>query len=217
MKGLLIKDFRLLKNQKSFLLTFLLIGVGMLFTELDSFLIISYLTFLFSAFAVSSISYDELDNGFAFLFTLPVSRRGYVAEKYLFGLLFGGGAWFISTLLTTVIAAFRQGEGLLEIFPAVFVYLVMILIYLSIVLPIQLKFGAEKGRLIILGTVILIYLAGFLLTRGLRYLNDHENIYLAGALKENYVAAAVVFAAVSIMLFVLSYALSVRIMEKKQV
>lgn len=197
MRGLLIKDFRLLKNQKSFLLTFLLIGVGMLFTELDSFLIISYLTFLFSAFAVSSISYDELDNGFAFLFTLPVSRRGYVAEKYLFGLLFGGGAWFISTLLTTVIAAFRQGEGLLEIFPAVFVYLVMILIYLSIVLPIQLKFGVEKGRLIILGTVILIY--------------------LAGALKENYVAAAVVFAAVSIVLFVLSYALSVHIMEKKQV
>lgn len=216
MKGLLIKDFRLMKNQKNFFAVFLLIGAGMLFMGLDAFLVVSYLTFLFSTLAVSTVSYDEFDNGFAFLFTLPVSRRGYVGEKYLFGLLSGGSAWCVSILLAAVIAAFRQGEGLGEIFPAVFLYPAMILIFLSIALPIQLKFGVEKGRLIMMGTIILIYLAGFLLIRGLNYLNDHGEIPLAGVLKDNFVAAGVFSAAACIVFFALSYALSVRIMEKKE-
>ena len=34
---------------------------------------------------MSSISYDEFDNGNAFLFSLPITRKDYVLEKYIFG------------------------------------------------------------------------------------------------------------------------------------
>lgn len=37
--------------------------------------------------AVGTLSYDETDNGLAFLMTLPVDRKTYVREKYLFILI----------------------------------------------------------------------------------------------------------------------------------
>ena len=74
MKGLLIKDFRLMKVQKNFLTLITVIGVFMaLFSENVSYTI-GFISFIFSLFSISSISYDELDNGNAFLFSLPVTR-----------------------------------------------------------------------------------------------------------------------------------------------
>ena len=47
---------------------------------------------------LGTLSYDEFDRGYSFLFTLPVSKRGYVKEKYVLGLLFCGGIWLLSVL-----------------------------------------------------------------------------------------------------------------------
>ena len=56
---------------------------------------IGFLTFVMSLFSVSSISYDEFDNGNAFLFSLPITRTTYVVEKYCFGLILGLSAWTV--------------------------------------------------------------------------------------------------------------------------
>ena len=88
MTGLLIKDFRLLKVQKNFfaLITFILFG-QILFAE-NNFFAISFASLTFSLLSISTVSYDEFDNGNPFLFSLPVTRKGYVLEKYCFGLIF---------------------------------------------------------------------------------------------------------------------------------
>ena len=69
MKGLLIKDFKLLKVQKNSFLLILCIAIGMeIFTNsTSSSFIIGYLSFVATLFTLSSISYDEFDNGNAFL------------------------------------------------------------------------------------------------------------------------------------------------------
>ena len=100
MKGLLIKDFKLLKNQKNFFIILIAIVIGMSAYMEDVSFIIGYLTFICSMFTLSSISYDEFDNGYAFLFSLPITRKGYVLEKYSFGLIVG----IISCLFATTIA-----------------------------------------------------------------------------------------------------------------
>ena len=83
MTGLLVKDFKLMATQKNFFLVILLIVIGMIsFTEDVSFPL-GFLTFALSLFTLSTISYDEFDNGYAFLFTLPITRVGYVLEKIL--------------------------------------------------------------------------------------------------------------------------------------
>lgn len=85
MKGLLIKDFKLLKGQKQFLAAVLVVTIVFMTTNTSLSFIISYITVMMGMITLTTISYDEYENGMGYLFTLPVSRKGYVREKYLFG------------------------------------------------------------------------------------------------------------------------------------
>ena len=82
MKGLLVKDFKLMKGQKNFFLIIAAIAASTAFFSDDTSFFMGFLPFILSMFALSTISYDEFDNGNAFLFTLPISRTGYTIEKY---------------------------------------------------------------------------------------------------------------------------------------
>ena len=83
MRGLLQKDLCLLVQRSRILLVMIGVGILMGFSADGSF-VIGYLTMLCAILAISTISYDEFDNGNAFLFTLPISRKSYVVEKYVF-------------------------------------------------------------------------------------------------------------------------------------
>ena len=144
MKGLLIKDIRLLKNQKHFFLIVGLVGAMLMFTSEEPSFVISYMTFVFSMFTLSSVSYDEYDNGMAFLFSLPISRKKYVREKYLFGLLLGGTAWTVATAVVSAYVMWKnQDTDWTSWLATACIYLALFLVFLLIILPIQLKFGAE--------------------------------------------------------------------------
>ena len=69
MKGLFIKDFKLMLLQKNFLLIILVIVIGMMAFTDDVVFPLGFLSFVASLFTVSTISYDDFDNGNAFLFT----------------------------------------------------------------------------------------------------------------------------------------------------
>ena len=62
MKGLIIKDFKLLMMQKSFFVTLTIVAIFFGITT-DSIFVIGFLTMICSMFALSTISYDEFDNG----------------------------------------------------------------------------------------------------------------------------------------------------------
>ena len=100
MKGLLIKDLRLMKNMGNSLAIILLVAVGMSFYSSDMSFIVIYLAIIGTSFTSSTISYDEFDNGNAFLFSLPVSRKDYVLEKYLFAILMCGGGWLLGSVIS---------------------------------------------------------------------------------------------------------------------
>lgn len=163
MKGLLIKDIRLMKVQRSFFILIYAVGVGLaLFTE-DSTYAVGFPTFVISLFTVSTISYDEFDNGNAFLFSLPITRKGYVAEKYCLGILLGGSAWLLSSAVVLIAGTARGIGSAADICLAAASVLPLMLLLLAVMLPVQLKFGAEKGRvalLIALACIILIGSAG---------------------------------------------------------
>ena len=110
MKGLLIKDFRLMKVQKNFFALIMVIGIGMALFSKNTSYTIGFVSFIFSLFSVSTISYDELDNGNAFLFSLPIARKTYAVEKYCFGLIMGLGAWLAVSVLATAAGVVR-GQG----------------------------------------------------------------------------------------------------------
>ena len=92
MKGLLIKDLRLMLQQKRFFLILFFIAIVLNFNSDGGTFVVAYLTFLCSSFVLSTITYDEYENGYLFLMTLPVSKKTFATEKYVFGLLLGSCA-----------------------------------------------------------------------------------------------------------------------------
>ena len=87
MKGLLIKDYKLMLGQKSFLGMAALMSVLYLAIYKDPTFAVVFITVMCTMFTVSTLSYDEYENGMAYLFTLPISRNTYVLEKYVFALV----------------------------------------------------------------------------------------------------------------------------------
>ena len=145
MKGLLIKDFKLMKGQKNFFFLFFFVSIGMPAFSGDASFMLGFLPFVLSLFTLSTISYDEFDNGNAFLFTLPVSRTGYAIEKYVLALLLGGGAWAFAALLAVAFAVIKGTADIPEILmAAVLVLPVLIVIQALMILPSSLNSAVRR-------------------------------------------------------------------------
>ena len=142
MKGLYIKDFKLMMNQKMFFIVIAAMAIFFAVTQTNIFFVISYATFIAAMFVISSISYDEFNNGNAFLFTL---------QKYLFAATLATGAWLAATILSIVVV-FIQGTEviILEWFLTAAMILLVALMMVLIIIPVQLKFGQSKGNVAML-------------------------------------------------------------------
>ena len=81
MRGLFEKDIRIIKNQKKMMLIFAGMGVLLLLSGVEISFILPYMASVMTSVAISTISYDSMDNGNSFLFTLPVRRKDYATEK----------------------------------------------------------------------------------------------------------------------------------------
>lgn len=162
MKGLLIKDFKLMQMQKRFFLLILLVGVVITFSSYDVAFTTGFMAFVSSLFSISSISYDEFDNGNAFLFSLPISRRTYAVEKYIFGAILGCCAWMLAVILTTLVGFFKGIYPDTEMWLSAAFILAIIFMILALMLPFQLKFGGERGRIALIVCLVLVSVLGTL-------------------------------------------------------
>lgn len=165
MKGLLIKDFKLMKGQKYFFILIFIVALGMSLFSDDVTFALGFLTFVVSLFTLSTISYDEFDNGNAFLFTLPFTRNQYVMEKYIFGILIGISSWVLSMSIALIINVFKDILPILDIIMTAFMIIPIMLVIQAIMIPFQLKFGGERGRLAIIGALGLVFVLGVVIIK----------------------------------------------------
>lgn len=208
MKGLLIKDFRLTKNQLLSILVFAVIFVLIPSSYAASG--IGYMTIIGAMLPLSTISYDQFDNGEPFLFSLPITRKTYVVEKYLFGLTTGTAM----CLSGTAIAILRQGRFEFATFAAAFSLLLVLFLLLSIMIPFQLKFGPEKSRYMTFGIVGLLAAAGFLFVKAAQFLK----IDISGALNQLNIHPGLATGASGVFVIAvlhLSIKISINIMNRK--
>ena len=217
MTGLLIKDFKLMATQKNFFLVILLIAVGMIsFTEDVSFPL-GFLTFVLSLFTLSTISFDEFDNGYAFLFTLPITRVGYVLEKYFLGFLLGFSSWLLATCLGMIATVVRDTTSLTEIWQIAAMILPVMIIIQSLMIPFQLKFGGEKGRIAIIGAVGLLLVAGVVIVKGAKLFFNVDLVAQLNTLPIVSMRMLFLIALViALFLLAISVRISISIMKKKQ-
>ena len=174
MKGMLIKDFRLLKNQgKSLLLRLLVVAIFMNFiTDVGPAFIVGYITIIFSLFTATTISYDEFDNCYLFLMTLPITRKKYVNEKYVFALLSIACTWVLGTVLGTILLLAQPAVEMnaADWLGSCIGYIFAAWICVSIMLPIRLKFDSEKSRYANFIMIAVVFIAAFLVSSVIDYL-----------------------------------------------
>ena len=209
MKGLLVKDLRLLCSQSRFYVILLLVLI-LAGTSTDATFVAGYISIIFPMFAVSTISYDEYDNGNAFLFTLPFSRKEYVLSKYLFGLLLCLFGTLLSTILIVVQNVFILGSLDLE---AMISSQIGTLI-LSLMFPLQFKFGSEKSRVALIAVVGIVF---FLITVGVK-LFEHVSLdlsFLSFIWDNEFILLSILFVVMVVFIYI-SIHMSIRIMMKKE-
>ena len=170
----------------------------------------------FSLFSLSSISYDEFDNGNAFLFSLPITRKDYVLEKYIFGLISGIMFLLLGTVISLVAIGITKTGSFNEIFLTAGSLFPTILLILSIMLPFILKFGGEKGRIAIIGVMGLIFVIGLLLIKTTEYLGIDLYDLINKLPKFEPLVYIILFLLFSVVILGISYLISLTILKKKE-
>ena len=169
MLGLMRKDLCLLLQRSRALAV--MVGVGVLIGfSTDGAFMIGYMTMISAILSIGTISYDEFDNGYPFLLTLPVTRKGYVTAKYLFCLLGVLAGWAAASVIFAGCCLVR-GEGFrMEQLAEALAFLPAAGLMTAVMLPLQLKYGAEKSRLalaVLAGGVVALGYVGMKLFPGL--------------------------------------------------
>lgn len=201
MKGLLIKDCLLLKNIRKVFLFMILSACFCSLAMQDKNFIGGYLMVFFGTVCLSSISYDEMDQGNLTIFSFPIERKTYVQEKYVYGLLLLLSALLLSTLFLLSWFSWKSIASNMIMFG-------IGLLFLAVSLPFQLKYGHEKGRLVML--LVLMILAGGLVV-----------IDMNGSLKQwletsSLVLDALIYFGFVVFAYIISLRISISIMEKKE-
>lgn len=151
MKTLLVKDYRILLTQKKSLIFILVIGILMVVSTMEIDFLIGYMMMLAMIMSAGTINYDELDNGMSFLMTLPADRKDYAIEKYVLtfiNTMLCGAVMFVIYLITK--GFINWGFETVEMLSVTVGWVGGIMVASSLLLPMYMKFGAEKRRVVML-------------------------------------------------------------------
>ena len=199
MKGLLIKDLRLVLKRKNSLLVFLPVCAMIAFSTGNGGFAIGYTAFLLGVMGLSTLAFDERGNGFPFLFSLPVDTKTYVNEKFLFCILadLAGLALGCALFLLVCAAKGRMDAFREDIVYALFYLPGTVLLILS-VLTVQMIFGIEKSRIVTLVVYGALFAISALLVKTVGPIGSSRAFRsIPACLKNPYCVAAIfaVFAA----------------------
>ena len=220
MKGLLVKDFKILMNQKKFMIMFCLVAIVLSFS-MDSSFIVSYISMIGTILTLSTISFDYQDEGYSFLMTLPIKRGDYAVGKYAFTVLGLACFWGISLVLQFASFFIQKTEfDLAETLLADICMLPLFIFIASVLIPIEIRFSPEKVRVVMFlffGFALVIAMGGKALLgmledkTGGQFLSKFETLDMV-----NPVLLILGLLALSIIMLSVSMIISIRIMQKRE-
>lgn len=207
MKGLLLKE--LIMFRKSCFSIIILIGtftlIGIFSGEPQMLLIVSL---FMSIWSFSFLNMDEVSRWKQYSIALPYGRKKIVSSKYLMMLILDAFSIVLISicyLISVVIG--KTGFSVDFMLMLIFLSVIMGLVYPIIILPLNYKFNTEKSRLILMiingamGAISVMVMQSSIIS--VNTLNDIAE----------YIPLIVLVAVA--LLFVGSWALSVKIYEKK--
>ena len=212
MKGLLVKDLCLLRNQKRLLPIFLILTAWFTVLHTDGFSF-PFLGMMAVVLSMSTVSYDEVDRGMTHLFTLPFDRRTYVQEKYVLAAILLVCAVLLALISTLIRQLVAHDVDMDTVRFALFLALALGVVFISIMLPIRIRFGGEKGMIIF----YVVFAVIALLAVGIAKLLPKQAEAIADAvLGMSIPKAVIVLTIAAAALLIVSYCLSVKWINKKE-
>ena len=211
MKGLIRKDlYMLAKYGKTYLLITVIFLAAYVMGN-SSFFFFGYPTLMVSMWGITLMSYDERSHWDLYCNSLPVTRAQVVTSKYL---LVGGMivACVIVTTAVSFIFAGRIGTTPSAVLLSSSMLLGIGLISSALISPLVFKMGTEKARwaalLEICIAMVLFFGAGFLF---------FEDFFGSAAYStEVPTQLMALFAPVGIVLYVISWLVSVRLYQNRE-
>ena len=207
MKGLMLKEFYMAWKycRLHLVITVLFLGMAMLPSAENLFLLV-YPCALASFIPVTLQSYDTQSRWNVYFETLPTSRAQYVSAKYLIGLILGE---FLLALtgLSQLLAMKLNGEGSLDQLWSLLCALQFLAIAPpALCLPLIFKWGVEKGRILFLVMIGIVFGGSAALALGV---GDGGSFSLPGNLSGWLLLGAIV-------LYALSWLLSIRLYRTRE-
>ena len=208
MKGLLLKDWYMTKKYcRAYLLIAVVFVAVSFFSDGDMFFTF-YPCLLCGMIPVNLLAYDERSRWIQYSETLPYSRAQIVSSKYLIGLM----AQMAMLLVTGIVQGIRMSIGgtlrLDEFSMLMLLMLIISTLSPSICLPFVFKLGVEKGR-------IAYYLMVGMVCAGSVIASSVFRGGLETEIRPNAVLAIV--AAAGIALYALSWYLSVKFYQAREI
>lgn len=212
MAGLFVKDMRLILRNKPYVVLFILLTIMLGFSQEGTF-ILGYFPYAMMILNINTIGYDELDNGYQFLMTLPINAKTYVREKYILSLAGAVFSWLIAAILYFASRALHGTsiEMQSEV-PLIAAFLLVIILMGDLMIPLELKFGIENSRAVVAGLCGVLGVAIFAFAK---FAGDN-GIVAAFSYSMSGGMFACLAVCLTVFLTVLSYAISVGVMEKKE-
>ncbi|MGF3183497.1 ABC-2 transporter permease [Facklamia sp. P12945] len=164
MKGLLYKDWLLIRKTKLHIFLPIIMIFIILYIKSGDLALISVISVSILSLILSPMTYDERENGMPMLLTLPYTRQDYVYSK-CFSLIIGLiGLLVFEVYLTSLVAYFQSPQtfNFIDNLLTILMILAVSSILVLILLPIQLKFGSE-GTLLIIFSFLVLCIVGVVL------------------------------------------------------
>ena len=213
MKGLLIKDLMITKKN---CLSLFVISFGLFVISLISKMSVVYLYYsvaIVSIIPINTIAYDEAYKWNKYELLLPISKKTVVREKYLLSLTLVLPIMLIERIIYVLVHN-QSVTNILSLMPIMLFCGVIVPI---VVLPIVFKFGYIKGRLIYLISLVVIASSISVASPiSIISISESSGSILLDVLFTPY-KSAILFAVISVTLLLISYAISVRVYQKREI
>lgn len=160
MRALFYKDLCVLQKMLRIYVLFVALYTILMVRMEDSSFMALVLMLLFSMLPVTALTGEQNTNWGRFGQTMPVRRRTMVTEKYLLGL--GSLALAAAVSIVMILAAAALRGQLLDwssTLVLVGIGAAMCALQQAITLPLSFWLGAERGRFILIGGMVLVMLA----------------------------------------------------------
>lgn len=204
MRALLYKDLYMICKYNGFFMAAVILFIVIAGLGTESLFFAVYPPVIMVALGYSSLAYDERSGWLQYADALPYGRKKIVASKYLLSMFCGLTAMI---LLVISMTAFRLARGQFDfqqVAIAAAVVVVMSTVYIGVLLPISFWLGTEKGRLVYIILTVLACCSGY-------------SIPMPKVLPQVSLGAIAVLVAIGVILiWSISYGISVKVYQKRK-